>query len=133
MSKVPFLDTLVHLEDNHIHTSLYCKPTDANNYLHYTSAHARHCIKGIPYGQFLRIKRICTRDEDFLSHALVKATHFIRRGYPRDKILDDLLRAVDKPRVDLLTPKVKAKSTDTTSYLVTTFHPTFNNITKYLL
>lgn len=41
-------------------TDLYSKPTDANNYLQYTAAHTRSCHGGIPFGQFLRIKRICS-------------------------------------------------------------------------
>ena len=43
---VTFLDTTVSLE---------------NNYLPFHSAHPYHCKKGLPYGQYLRIRRICSK------------------------------------------------------------------------
>ena len=59
-TSVNFLDTVVTLSENRtLKTSLFVKPTDSAGYLHYKSAHPRHCIRGIPYGQFLRIRRIC--------------------------------------------------------------------------
>ena len=51
-TSVNFLDTVISVNtDRSIKTSLYVKPTDSGNYLHNNSAHPRHCIKGIPYGQ----------------------------------------------------------------------------------
>ena len=50
---VNFLDTTIILnEDNTISTTLYCKPTDAHNYLLYDSAHPKHCKQGMPFSQF---------------------------------------------------------------------------------
>ena len=56
-TKVNFLDTVVTLNPQGIiTTSLYVKPTDSANYLHFESSHPKHCIRGIPYGQFIRIR-----------------------------------------------------------------------------
>ena len=72
-SSVNFLDTVVTINnDRTIKTSLYVKPTDSAGYLHYRSAHPKHCIRGIPYGQFLRIQRICTDFTDFVDHCVIK-------------------------------------------------------------
>ena len=58
-SSISFLDVEVIKEmDGSITTSLYCKPTDTRNYLLYSSEHPRHVLKGIPYSQFLRVRRI---------------------------------------------------------------------------
>ncbi len=76
---VPFLDTWVYLDSNgNLNTKVYTKPTDSHNYLHYTSAHPRKCIEAIPYGQFIRIKRICTKASDFEEHAKLLSQHFKR-------------------------------------------------------
>ena len=126
--KIPFLDTLVIIENNNIHTDLYTKPTDANNYLHYDSAHPKHCKKGIPYGQFLRLRRICSRNEDFRKHALIKAAHFKARGYPTTLIAEACKKAwlVGDPNTNPTGRETK----DNLNILVTTFHPTFNDLTK---
>ena len=63
-----FLDTNVHLNpDGTLKTSLYKKPTDRNAYLHYLSYHTPKQISNIPYGQFLRVKKICSELEDAAS------------------------------------------------------------------
>ena len=73
-----FLDTMVKLNDGDISTDLYCKPTDMNNYLPYDLAHPPHCKKGLPYSQFLRLRRICSRDEDFLTNSAKKAAFLLQ-------------------------------------------------------
>ena len=130
--RLPFLDTMVILGgEGDIFTDLYTKPTDANNFLHFDSAHPTHCKKGIPYGQFLRLRRICDKDEDFRKHALNKAAHFRERGYPLDLIAEACIRAWDSKQKgrdpnnqDKTDPKNKL------NILVTTFHPTFNDLSK---
>ncbi len=79
---VPFLDLNVHLEGGKIWTNLYCKPTDSHNYLHFQSAHPDHNKCSLPYSQYLRLRRICSRNEDFLKHSRMITFHFVRRGYP---------------------------------------------------
>ena len=102
-TQLPFLDTLVHLRpDGSLETSLYTKPTDAHLYLHYKSDHPRGQLKNIPYGQFLRIRKICSRTEDFDTQATLMTEHFRARGYPRCVIQDAYRRAKEKNRDDLL-------------------------------
>ena len=73
---VNFLDTIVKIVDNKIETDLYCKPTDAHNYLLYTSAHPKKCKDSIPYSQFLRIRRICSQIADYDKHIIEFCQHF---------------------------------------------------------
>ena len=40
-------------------TSLFCKPTNCLQYLHYESPQPAHVKKSIVYSQGLRIKRVC--------------------------------------------------------------------------
>ena len=128
--KIPFLDTMVILEQGKIYTDLYTKPTDANNFLHFQSAHPTHCKKGIPFGQFLRLRRICSRDLDFRKHALIKAAHFKARGYPLELITEACIRAWEQGKPNQTLPTKPERESENPNILVTTFHPTFNNLSK---
>ena len=39
---VPFLDVFVSLQNEKLHTDLYCKPTDKHQYLYYTGCQSKH-------------------------------------------------------------------------------------------
>ncbi|KAL9952017.1 hypothetical protein ACROYT_G039216 [Oculina patagonica] len=64
-SSIPFLDLSLSISNDRISTSIHYKPTDTHNYLHYSSSHPTQCKNGIPFGQFLRLRRICSNDSDF--------------------------------------------------------------------
>ena len=63
--KLPFLDVMVRRRGNGLVTDVYPKPTDAHQYLDHRSCHRNHVKNGIPYGQALRLRRICDSDEVF--------------------------------------------------------------------
>ena len=65
MEKVSFLDVMVVKKGGILETDLYCKPTDTHQYLQRGSCHPWHVKKAIPYGQALRIRRICSDDGKF--------------------------------------------------------------------
>ena len=60
-----FLDLLITIVDNKLVTSVYSKPTDAHLYLNAKSSHPKSQILGIAKGVALRLRRICSDDEDF--------------------------------------------------------------------
>ena len=63
-TSVSFLDILVSINGNRITTSVFYKPTDSHSYLLYSSSpnHTKQCIL---LSQFLRLRRLCSEDEDF--------------------------------------------------------------------
>ena len=127
-TQVNFLDVSVTINnEGGLTTSLYTKPTDSHNYLLYSSEHPRHLLRGIPYSQFLRVRRICTNIIDFRQHALTLASHFIRRGYPKHLVQTALTRAELQDRATLLNKPKPNKSKDIDSdksfYLVVTHNP----------
>ena len=125
-TRVNFLDVwAIKDSDGYISTDLYTKPTDSNNYLHYYSAHPGHCKKGIPLGQFLRLRRICSHDEAFLKHSITKARHLLRRKYPKEIITQAFEKAWRVKRHELLHKKINQKEEQGTNILVTTFNPGF--------
>ena len=61
-----FLDIIFRIVEGIISTSIYHNPTDAHAYLHFNSSHSRNTRSSIPFSQFLRLRRLCMEDDDFL-------------------------------------------------------------------
>lgn len=62
-------------------TGLHRKSAATNNLLHFSSFHSKHLRKGIPKGQFLRIRRNCSDEKDFKETAANLTDRFCTRGY----------------------------------------------------
>ena len=58
-----FLDILLHRTNNRIETDIYRKPTDSQQYLHFSSNHPRHVKRNIPYISAKRIFRIVSNSD----------------------------------------------------------------------
>ena len=86
-TSVSFLDILVSVNGNRLTTSVFYKPTDSHSYLLYSSSHPNHTKQSIPFSQFLRLRHLCSEDEDFQSKNLEMREFFLQRGYPTS-ILD---------------------------------------------
>ena len=80
-----------------------CNGPFRNTYLPYNSAHPHHCMKGLPYGQFLRIRRICGKTEDYEHHAALKAAQLNQHRYPKSLFIEAMHEAFSQNRADLLT------------------------------
>ena len=113
-NKINFLDTYVILnKDGTLKTALYTKPTDRNAYLHFSSYHPPKQIHNIPYGQFLRTKKICSSQEDAEDAMKKLEEKFNKRGYPASNTNAQRERTKDVAREDLLTDKAKKPSNRT--------------------
>ena len=135
-NQVSFLDTSVIItEDNgNVKTDLFTKKTDTFNFLHYDSCHPRHSTNSIPYSQFLRIRRICTEEDDFKRHCLQRASHFLRRGYPKELLVKAFAKAQDQDRMSLLFKNNSVDKQEKGNHiLVTTYNPGFTNFKSLLM
>ena len=65
-NEVHFLDVTISLKHGKLRATLFTKPTDFHFYLNTTSCHPSHVLKNIPKGQFIRLRRICSRKSDYL-------------------------------------------------------------------
>jgi hypothetical protein len=126
---VNFLDTKVKIVDGKLETDLYSKPTDSHSYLLYDSAHPQRCKDSIPYGQFLRIRRICSLNTDFKDHILRMTVYFLQRDYPMKLLEEAAILAESKDRNELLKDKL-AKDDDKIDkvLLITTYNPNFHDL-----
>ncbi|CAJ0964547.1 unnamed protein product [Ranitomeya imitator] len=120
---VPFLDTLVMKDiEGNLSTDLYCKPTDSNSLLHYSSCHPRTTKNSLPRSQFDRVSRIVSNPEIRKERLDTTAHKFELRHYP-PKLLDfEKTRALTPP-----SPQPPMYPRDRIPF-VHTFHPTMPRV-----
>ena len=103
-----FLDVkVVREEDGTINTELYVKPTDRTRYLHKKSDHPRHVKEGIAKGQFRRIRRICSREEDYWKYGKQVQQKLTSRGYGENQVKQQMVEAAKMERGEALKRVVK--------------------------
>ena len=126
-----FLDTTVKIDTNQtLYTTLYDKPTDTHLCLHYESAHHSPChTKGL-YGQFLRIRRICSKNQEFIDNGVKMIEHCLKRGYPFKQLKKHMLRACKFTQDELLV--FKTKEPTNVPVMTTRFNPTNPDIKKFI-
>ena len=112
--QIEFLDTLVYTDNNHkLQTTLYKKPTDRQNCLHSKSEHLYSLKKSISYSQALRIKRICSTQNEFEKHSSNLLQQLKKKGYHHDTLKEQIEKARVQERTLLLNKnqsiKVKIK------------------------
>ena len=68
----------------------------------YIYIHPNSCKKGIPFGQALRIRRICSTNAFFEKQARELCNYSVERGYKKDHVEREIDRARRIPRADTL-------------------------------
>ena len=63
--EIVMLDLEIYILNNQLHTRESRKETAANSYLRYGSAHPGFTFKGIVRSQMYRLRRLCSRQEDY--------------------------------------------------------------------
>ena len=112
-TKIEFLDVLVYKDHNNmLQTTIYRKQTDRQNYLDARSEHPKLLKDSIPYSQALRIKRICSSQQEFLNHTAKMINQFQKRGYDRSLIEQQINKANLQEREQLLKEKKKETATN---------------------
>uniref|UniRef100_A0A8C5N1S5 Reverse transcriptase domain-containing protein n=1 Tax=Leptobrachium leishanense TaxID=445787 RepID=A0A8C5N1S5_9ANUR len=99
---ISFLDIKISKTDGGtLSTTLYKKATATNSLLHWQSFHPLPLKRGIPVGQYLRLRRICSSDDEFLIKAK-KLKDFREKGYPNRHLKRAFQQAMSKSRDNLL-------------------------------
>ena len=100
---INILDTRVIKKDNTLVTDLYAKPPDTHQLQHRSSCHPYHTKKGIPYGQALRIRRICSEDSSFKEYLANLKSWLMDRDFKGGEIDTQLERVKGLQRDTLRT------------------------------
>jgi hypothetical protein len=130
-TEVVFLDTTVYAEGGKLLTKLYSKPTDSHSYLMFDSCHPEHNKTSIPYSQFLRLRRNNSKFKDFAIHGMHLFNYLLRRGYPADLLVKDLLKVSSMSRESCLQNQIIEKKPDSL-YCIVTFNPTNPPVKWYI-
>ncbi|CAJ0933779.1 unnamed protein product [Ranitomeya imitator] len=111
--EIDFLDIKLTVDlDVRLNTDVFRKATATNSFLVANSSHPPATIRGIPVGQFLRAKRICSNDSNFEKQAIDLRRRFTERGYSKKMIRKGYQRACGISRDRLLYGPCKAKKMD---------------------
>ena len=130
-TQVSFLDTTVYIDNNNkLQTTLYRKPTDRKNYLYRTSERPESLKTNIPYSQALRIRRICSTENELHHNCKSLQEKFVKRGYTKEEVSKQINKAKEKPRRDTLTQKNREKCKRIP--FVTTFNRTLPPVAKII-
>ncbi|OCT70398.1 hypothetical protein XELAEV_18037316mg [Xenopus laevis] len=104
---INFLDIRIYrdINNNNVQTTVFRKDTATNNLLHANSQHPSSLIQGIPTGQYLRVKRLCSTQTDFKKEADKLYVRFKQTGYSHNSLKKAYKRALMADRNLLLVPK----------------------------
>ena len=94
--ELPFLDITLRISGTRVQISVHYNDTDTLNFLHFSSLHPGYCKRSIPYSQFLRLRRICSSDGDFLLRSKEMVSFFTYRGYRLSSSENDPSEQSDK-------------------------------------
>ena len=103
--KTNFLEVVIKIKEGRIITDLYGKPVDGRQYLHYDSCHADHIKRYIIFSQTLRLKRICSENNDRNLHVEDIQICFAKGDIPTISLKNKLKRPLGSIRVIKIIPK----------------------------
>ena len=75
-----FLDLRISLIGNKLTTTVYSKPTNRHIYLHADSCHKKSSVKGIQKVVALRLRRICSSDNNYTAKSTEYTKYLVNRG-----------------------------------------------------
>ena len=101
---------------------MHVKPTDTHQYLRMDSCHPRHCKTAIPYGQALRLRRICSEQDNLKKRCDELKEHLYRSGCNVQQVESEIQRALNISRETCLRLHNDREKSARTP-LVVTFHP----------
>lgn len=107
--KIHFLDLEIRGENNSLLTSTYFKVTDRNSFIPRDSCHHKAWLDSVPKSQYIRLKRNCSTNTDFLAQSKVLTDRFIEKGYEAQFLTEKLNQVVSLDRDALLADKTRAQ------------------------
>ena len=117
--------TFVHFWRVHV-ASLYAvvdgfavRCCDVNIYVDRKSSHPLSVKKSLPYGLGIRLRRICSRESDYLKRRQELKSYLRKRGYSSALIERQLVKVDKLKRSDLLLYKPKKQNQNSVPLVVT--------------
>uniref|UniRef100_A0A803JHB8 Reverse transcriptase domain-containing protein n=1 Tax=Xenopus tropicalis TaxID=8364 RepID=A0A803JHB8_XENTR len=102
IAHISFLDLKLTGSDCKVETTVFRKACSGNSLLRADSCHPNHMFRGIPLGQFYRIRRNCSTLESFVEQACLLRDRFLDRGYTMRSLSAAFTKALNTNRLELL-------------------------------
>ena len=90
-----------------------------------------HVLTNIPKGQFIRLRRICSRKSDYLLNSEILCKQFIERGFHEKELKKTIKQVAKMDRNELLRDRIR-ENKDPQSTSVNTWHPKLSPIPSIL-
>jgi hypothetical protein len=120
-NQVNFLDIQLNLSNGHLSSTVFSKETSTHAFVHFDSSHPVATKHGVPYSEFLRLRRLCSEEEEFHTRCAEWMVFFQNRGYPQPIIRQAYAKASAISRPTALQPHDKTENDR--PILAITFHP----------
>ena len=133
-SSVIFLDLEISCNSNgYLKYNLYIKPTNTFSYLLPISNHPKHIVKNIPKNLLIRIKRICSTYNDYLTNSNFLMNNLLKRNYPFQKI-KNLIFSIGKSDRNKLLPYKSKKTLDMNNkiFYISNYEKSFCNSSSFI-
>ena len=118
------------MKNNKISTDVFCKPTDAQQYLDMKSCYPRHVKQGIPYELTHRVRKICNLYEAFRKRLSELSVDFVKRSFKVRMVHSQFRRAKVKSKETLLNQE--NGNDNGRGVLVVNFHPVLSKINSII-
>ncbi len=117
--KLVVLDIEVEITSEEVITRNYQKPTDKRTLLSMDSCHPTHVKSAIAYGVGLRMRRLCSRDQDFFQALRDQAWALLGRGHLEEWIRKGFAKTLMKSRDQALQRTVRTETKQTVRFVST--------------
>ena len=97
-SSLHFLDLLISISNNRLETSVYSKSTDPHIYLNANSCHPGSQKRCIAKGVALRLRRICSDENDFRERSKEYIQYLLECGHDKTHVVEKFKEVTDITR-----------------------------------
>uniref|UniRef100_A0A8C5PKA4 Helix-turn-helix domain-containing protein n=1 Tax=Leptobrachium leishanense TaxID=445787 RepID=A0A8C5PKA4_9ANUR len=109
LKEVNFLDLNIYIEDDCVKSKTFFKEVDNNTFIDCTSCHHAPWLKGVPKGQFVRLRRNCSDGDTYKEQALSLKQDFLDKGYDDMELVNIILELSQTDRDNYLEYKPNNK------------------------
>lgn len=124
-----FLDLGLFHDQQAILNRNHTKPTSGNSYFHFASCHHSTWKKNIPKGQFKRLRRNCSKVDDYITQGKLMQRKFEEKGCPIDLIQEAFISHMD---LSSKSKTVVDKHVESTVRFVSTYNNKNRSISKII-
>ena len=129
---VTFLDLQISIVDNRLVTTVYSKPTDSHIYLNGSSCHPKASKKGISKGVALRLRRICSTDDDYALQSKKYMAYLVSCGHNPDLVKSTFQEVGNIPRTEARRKRRGINGSSKNIIFASEFNPRGPNVANVL-